>query len=182
MKIKFKSDNPKNEYDELLEVIDKARLIIKNPKKKVKLHTKMLIKNIVLCVLCIPLYFALVMLDSNNIFHLILMGVILISIVTLILMLVSTNKKINTYIENARECTLEVLDEKVIFNDKNKKLEFKWDEIKYIVVNKYSICFIPYTLPNLVVSVPVSVKEELMKSLIKLNKIEKLIDNSDMYK
>jgi hypothetical protein len=181
MKIKFKSNNPKKEYDELLEINELSKTLINNPKKKVNLHTRSLIKRLLLCVICVLLFIALIMMGTNTKMHLVLMGIILVSSIILIVMLIQTKSKINKYANEVCESTIDFSNDEINFYNKNHKCKLLWNNIKYVIINKYSICFLPYKMPNIVVSVPSSIREDIIKILIKLNKQDKLVDNSSKY-
>lgn len=68
----------------------------------------------------------------------------------------------------------------LISNEKNIKVNF--DEIERIVINRYSICFLPKQITSPMVSISTDYKNEVINELEKINHKSLVTDNSELYK
>lgn len=56
-----------------------------------------------------------------------------------------------------------------------------WDYIEHIIINKYSICVVPKSSYSILIGTDISNKDDMIKALKKYNKIDLLIDNTEIY-
>lgn len=75
-----------------------------------------------------------------------------------------------------------VLNKKgIIFEKENIKTNVDWDNIKYVLINKYTIAFISIN-DKVIVAINKLYLNEIIDGISKYNKMNLVIDNSDLYK
>ena len=182
MKLKLKVKGSKEYYDEFLQVANTCKKVSKYPNRKV---SRLTISNIKLLVVSsiLFIYFMYKLLNNNaSAFDYMIIGLLVMSILLIIVLIINANQRIKFYLNNESEETIiTVNDSEIVFKDDFKEFNLKWDNLKCIVANKYSICFIPKELPGLVASLPIECKEDLKKILKKEKKENLLIDNTKYY-
>ena len=181
MDFKIRKKRTKEEYSEYLSSSNYVKKLIKNPKKRIpsfnrKLSEYIILSVILLVVTLIEEFF--IKHDRNNYMIIVPLVIVLIS---LIIIKIMTYMETKTFSELDDYIDCSVNDKKIVFRYKKDSIESKWDNIKYIIINKYTICFIPNVLPGNFVSIPIEYKNKIIKVLKTYNKEELLIDNSKLY-
>ena len=185
----------KNYYNECLFILLNYHKIKNNPHTKVRSLSKSLfIKEIVLIVLiivtiglyyktkyipCLMVTFFILIVLGQNIYTLILVkGRIKSEIVT------KVDKKIDSKVQPKKNEIVKTKETKDSNNKKVKVVESttKWDDILYIIINKYSICYLPKKDASKIICTPIGDQEKVLKDVDKYNRRDLLIDNSDLYK
>ena len=80
------------------------------------------------------------------------------------------------------ETTFEITKKEVKVEKETQKLQLNWDSIQYIIINKYSITFLPKDETIIMIGISTEYKDEVLEEIKKLNKEELLIDNTEKYK
>ena len=190
MKIEIpKINNQKKYYGEIYTINRYIKKIIKNPELKISdivtLYTKITLILLFICIICLLLF----ILYKNKI--IITYGITL-TLVTFLMMYLTIYKlkiEIKNIIENNKAIksnNLKINKNEIIKEiniEKNiKTYTISWKELKYIIINKYTIYFIP---KNILITAPIAttneIKEELIKSLKEINKENYIIDNTNLY-
>ena len=94
-------------------------------------------------------------------------------------------KNINAYMsDETLENTFEITKEHISLENKKQNIELSFDSIKYIIINKETISFIPKEInaTSIVMFISTKYKEDVMTALKKYKKEELVIDNSKLYK
>jgi len=81
--------------------------------------------------------------------------------------------------EGTKEITIS--KSKVTYKDKNKEIGFAMDQVSWVVINKYSICFIPSQRNGALVAMPIEYKKDIVDFLKEEKLDDLLVDNSDKY-
>ena len=95
------------------------------------------------------------------------------------------NKNVNSYMnDETLENTFEITKEHISLENKKQNIELSFDSIKYIIINKETISFIPKEInaTSIVMFISTKYKEDVMTALKKYKKEELVIDNSKLYK
>jgi hypothetical protein len=71
---------------------------------------------------------------------------------------------------------------KIVYKDNEKEMISNMDQISCILINKYSICFLPKERTGVLIALPVDYKKDIVKFLKQEKLEELLVDNSDKYK
>ena len=168
-------------YDEIIYIQNNYKKILKNPEKKVKLASAnaLLLIDVSLVILII---FSLLFLFNNDFtpyfyVDIFFTVIIIIGIIYYILIKSSISK-----FKNKR------FDRKLIIREDfvrlcvgDEETELKLSEIQHIIINKYSICFIPKSDDKKIIGVNKKYKEVIVKEFEQLNKVDFIVDNSKLY-
>ena len=196
MKIEVKKEikDAKKYYDEYLYCYICSKTIIKNTNKrtdggiikKYAFLTVFLSMYIVISSYC--LINAFNEHDTTNfILNLILLIIISIYDMGCIRMFRQLNKTMEILMQDKVKENYRIItfDKKELISSYADELiiRIKYDTIKYIIINRYSISFyIVEKNSRNVLAVPIEYKEEILKAIKKYKLEEKLIDNSYLYK
>ena len=181
MRLEIKEQGSREYYNEFLYVVAKYRKLKKNPRRRVYNFTKyLIIYNIItFLMVLISLYFYLSTNDTIYMFYVgALSGVLAIQIGYLF----KCRKRINMLLNTKGVRIIEFNEDGVEYIDDDKNLRIKWDDLKYVIINKYSICMLPKATLQGFTSVSVKYKDEVINGLKKYQKESVLIDNSHFYK
>lgn len=180
MRLEVKERGSKEYYDEFLYVVSKYKKFKKNPRRKAYQFTKYLIVyNIfVLFVLLLNFYFYL---DTEKTIFMFMTGALTVSLMIQITYLVMCKKRIKSLLNPKGVRIIEFNEEGIEYIDDDKNIRVKWDDLKYVIINKYSICMLPKAILQGFTSVSIKYKEDVIKGLKKYNKEDTLIDNSHFY-
>ncbi len=184
-----------NYYNECLYILFNYNKIKNNPHTKVNSLSKiLLIKEItflILIIATIVLYVftkyipwliltaILVFLLSQNLYTHILVKNRIKSEITN-----KVEKKIENKIQTKKE---EIIQYKETKTENKKKIKIesnstKWDDVLYVIINKYTICYLPKKDPNKLICSSIDEQAKILKDLDKYNRRDLLIDNSDKYR
>ena len=68
-------------------------------------------------------------------------------------------------------------EEKLAYKDPEKEFSTEWDKIRYIVINKYTVCFLPSNLNGVLYAIPVCHADEVKEFMNSINKEDIIVDN-----
>ena len=91
-------------------------------------------------------------------------------------------KRLEMYLQNKGVKIVEFNENGVEYIDDDKNIRVKWEDIKHIIINKYTITIIPKTILNGFTSIDTKYKSEVIDTLKKYDKEELLVDNSSFYR
>ena len=176
MIIEFENRGSKEYFDEVLYIATYINKFIKKPNRKVhrltKFYTNYLIFVIIYLILMIWFYF-----KYNDLLFIFLLGFMSLLLVFVLKGLIITNKRIKYYLEEKINKTIEFDKDTIKYVDKVKTLSIDWKDVKNILINNYSIIFLPVnsTLPTIAIDKHYIGKvEEVIK---KYSKVELIINN-----
>ncbi len=185
----------KDYYNECLYILLNYSKIKNNPRTKVKSLTKvLLVREIIFIVLTIITIIAFII--SKYIPILILTSIIILllaqNMYTHILASNRIKNEMKTTITNNVKSKVtpkknEIVVTKEVKDDNNKKIKLseqksEWDDILYVIINKYTICYLPKKDATKIICASINEQERILKDIDKYNRRDLLIDNSDLYK
>ena len=181
MRLEVKERGTKEYYDEFLYVVSKYKEFKKNPRRKAYQFTKYLILcNIfVLFALLINFYFYF---DTKDLVFIFMTGALTVALIIQVVYLVMCIKRIKQLLNTKGVRIIEFNEDGVEYIDDDKNIRVKWEDLKYVIINKYSICMLPKAILQGFTSVSVKYKNDVIKGLKKYNKESLLIDNGHFYK
>lgn len=181
MKIEVKERANNEFYDEVLSVMMNYKKLITNPHTKITGLTKSSITLGLISLIMLVLSIVLFSLDNSFKTYLYLIFLfsflVCLSIIYYLMIKVRISKLKNVtgkiivniekdYIEyNSNEC--------------NYKVDFA--DIKYIIINKNTISFLPKTVGKALISLNIKYKKDVINTLAKFEKDSLIIDNSKLY-
>jgi len=181
MRLEVKESGQKEYYDEFLYIVSKYRDFKKNPRKRAYQFTKYLMFYNIVCFLAIVL-FAFIYKTLNENLYIFLSGMLIVILLFGIIYQIKYSQRIKDFMNNKGLKIVEINEKGFEYIDDEKNLRIKWEDIKYIIINKYSMCVLPKTILNGFTSISVSHKNELLEALKKYSKENLLVDNSKLYK
>lgn len=184
MRIKVNLEKVNSKYlDEIFYIKDKYRnCISKNPRQKPKSYMKEKIKWIMLLFIIIiysifTMYFSVS--KTNLVIHVVLLAL---SLIAFIINFVNYKavKLIKKNLSNKKyDIILEFTDTEVTYEEENiRKLTLSWDCIEIILVNKYSIIFIPKDNNITWLAIASDFKNEIIEAVEKYKKKNLIVDNT----
>ena len=181
MRIEVKEVGKKEYYDEFLYIFSKYKKFKKNPRRKAYQFTKYLLVYNIICFLTM-LIFVLFYIYYNDPFFLFLTGMLTVTLMIAIIYQVIYTKRINMFLNNKGVKTVDINEDGIEYIDDDKNIRVKWEDVKYVIISKYSICILPKTIMQGFTSISVKYKKELIECLNKYKKENLLVDNSSFYK
>ena len=176
-------------YDEFLSIIFiyNSKKNKKNPKQRICLYTnKIKFWLFIFGILIIHSIISIIIEPTDNTISWILSVIFLAFILGLFMyffiVFLSVKNDIKEYNSKPNNNAFLVLNKKgIIFEKENIKTNVDWDNIKYVLINKYTIAFISIN-DKVIVAINKLYLNEIMDGISKYNKMNLVIDNSDLYK
>lgn len=170
-------------YDEILYMCMFAKKIINNPQTKVKKLSK---HHVDLCLwisILLVMWYVAIILNDEVIFSWILFFFTFFLLCRAVKGYVYTKKWLKSYSEMTGVATFEITDDEVIVNKADGTVvSVKWDSIKNVIFNKYSIAFIQKEESSVVLSIGSKYADDVISTLNKFKKNSLIVDNRDLYK
>ena len=180
MEIIVNKRGPKEYYDEFLYVLYSFKKFSKNPKTKANSFTKSMTTNIVLGAIGLVLMIISYLVFKDTIFMIFIIAFVFI-LVIYVLIYMQGKKRLNDMLNDEQEKVIKINEEGVSYKDADKLYQLSWNKIKYILINKYSIAFLPSTIDTLVVSISNEYLDDILKGIEEVNKKDLIVDNRSLY-
>lgn len=181
MKLEIENRESKYFYDEVYFIVNNINKFIKRPKKKTYYLTKYLIFFDIYLIIA-SLMFILFLFMTKDTFYLVLIFLFIAASIFVFRIYKNTVKRIVMNMLEPGTKYINIDEEKIQFEDDKKILKVKWDNVSSIIINRASICILPKTLSDAIVTIGMDYKEELLKYLKKIKKDNFVVDNSNLYK
>jgi len=180
MKLEITERGENSFYDEFLYILSNYKKILINPKMKVSKLTLYALKLTIISLVFLILFTIFYILDSSFKFFIVVIGLFtfLVILGTIYYFLIRSNiKKLKN-----KEGTIVIKfnDDEIEYNSDNN-FKLKWNDINNIIINKYSISFIPKSKDNILMSIDKKYLNDVLKAINKYKKEELLVDNSQLY-
>lgn len=184
MKIVIKDKN-KSFFDECMFIQMNIKFIFKKPKRKV-----MSARSYCLSWASVGFAALLLWLSTTFVrgFRTLEMFFIMLSVLYTLILIYNyfiIRKSINSYMnDGCEESIFQITKDRICLENEKQNVELSFDSIKYIIINKETISFIPKELltTSIIMFIGTKYKEEVMTALKKYKKDELVIDNSKLYK
>ena len=180
MEIVVNKRGPKEYYDEFLYVLYSFKKFLKNPKTKANSFTKSMTFNIMLGAIGLVLMIVSYLVFKDTIFMIFIMTFVFI-LVIYILIYMQGKKRLNQMMSDEQEKIIKIDEEGVTYKDADKLFQLSWNKIKYILINKYSISFLPSTADMIMVSISNEYLDDILKAIEEVNKKDLIVDNRSLY-
>ena len=169
MKLEITKRGSKEFYDEVLYVISKYKDIVSNSNIKIHGLRKDAISlgliSLILSIITLLMYFFN---KSNKMFMYIGYFFIFLVILSIVYYLI-INIRINKLREPDDKIIIKFDNKKIYYSRSNMKYDIGWKDIKYILINKYSISFIPRDKNNILLSISTEYKDKVIDAINKYN-------------
>ncbi len=180
MKLEIKEKPTKNFYNEILYVQTNYKKILKNPSKKVKKLTTSILLYLLTALVAILISLYFYMQDKpHNIFQYYAFFFLILFIFAFFYLLL-VNRRLNQLVDYSKknQSTISIDNNNISLIKDKSTVSITWDSLQSIVINKYSIIFLPKDISSLYIAINTEYKEEILK-VIKKYKKEKLIQDNN---
>ena len=184
MKIEIK-EKDKNFFDECLYIRTYINKVMKKPKKKVCAASKFFLRGLILYIIYSLIFIIWGIVEGFDVTKIICSVVFVWFTCIMIYNNYIIRKNINMYMnDGAIKSEFEINEKAIILKNNDKSIELNWDLVKYVIINKESISFIPITqtFDSIVMFISTKYKDDVMDAIKKYKKEELVIDNSNLYK
>lgn len=178
MEIRINDSGSKDYYGEVLAVMSNYGKLVKNPRQKIRgLHKQaMMLTGIALVFLVV--FSILYAMDRSYILYFYIVVIFAVALVLGIIYNILINRRISQLKNPGADKRLVIENDHVELSIDGEKTRLLISEIQYILINNYSIAFLPQNINSKMIAVNVAHKNEILNSINEKNII---IDNSDLY-
>lgn len=178
MEIRINDSGSKDYYGEVLAVMSNYGKLVKNPRQKIRgLHKQaMMLTGIALVFLLV--FSILYAMDMSYTLYFYIIIIFAVALVLGIIYNILINRRISQLKNPGADKRLVIEKDYVEMNIDSEKTRLLMSEIQYILINNYSIAFLPQNINSKMIAVNVTHKNEILNSINEKNII---IDNSDLY-
>lgn len=178
MEIRINDSGSKDYYGEVLAVMSNYGKLVKNPRQKIRgLHKQaMMLTGIALVFLLV--FSILYAMDMSYTLYFYIIIIFAVALVLGIIYNILINRRISQLKNPGADKRLVIENDHVELSIDSEKTRLLISEIQYILINNYSISFLPQNINSKMIAVNVAHKNEILNSINEKNII---IDNSDLY-
>ena len=178
MEIRINDSGSKDYYGEVLAVMSNYGKLVKNPRQKIRgLHKQaMMLTGIALVFLLV--FSILYAMDMSYTLYFYIVIIFAVALVLGIIYNILINRRISQLKNPGADKRLVIENDHVEMSIDGEKTRLLMSEIQYILINNYSIAFLPQNISSKMIAVGVAHKNEILNSINEKNII---IDNSDLY-
>lgn len=178
MEIRINDSGSKDYYGEVLAVMSSYGKLVKNPRQKIRgLHKQaMMLTGIALVFLLV--FSILYAMDMSYTLYFYIIIIFSVALVLGIIYNILINRRISQLKNPGADKRLVIENDHVELSIDSEKTRLLISEIQYILINNYSIAFLPQNINSKMIAVNVAYKNEILNSINEKNII---IDNSDLY-
>ena len=109
--------------------------------------------------------------------HLMVAGMLVLLLILYARYYVSVEKRIKTFMSDEGSKTIEFTDEYVGYKDDSKDIRIKWDDVSCILFARYTICFIPKNLSDILISISREYEDEVLQGLREAGRDDLIVEN-----
>lgn len=181
--VEIKDVKYKSKYlDETFYIVNHYKQLVNNPQKKIIPYAR----ERIYIILGISAFIIITLLIFNIglAFNCFFIGFLFLAIIVYLKDIFLAHKYISSRSKREANAILIIDDEKIVFTNNNDHItyECKWEDIKFILVSKYSISFIPISNENVrfLISVPIDYKNACFELFEKYKKMELVTENKNV--
>ncbi len=178
MEINIDNNSSSKYYDEVLSVMSNYKKLVNNPNQKIssiRRHATILTGiSLVFLVIFAILYAR----DTTYSLYMYVVVIFAVALVLGIIYYLLINRRINNFRDVSSAKKLIVENDFVELHIGNEKTRLEMSEIQYILINNYSICFLPVNVNSKMIAVNVKYKDSILKAIGNKSLV---VDNSSLY-
>ena len=165
-------------YNEVLAIVSNYKKLVKNPRQKIKGVNRQAITLTVISVAFLVVFSFLYLQNRSNTLYLIVVAIFAIAFVLGIIYNVLIRKRISKLKNKSSDRKLVIEDDYVELTVGNEKSRLEMSEIQYVLINKYSISFIPNKANSTLIAIGISYRDDVLNNFARK---ELIVDNSSLY-
>lgn len=178
MEIEINKIGSSNYYNEVLAVMSNYKKLVKNPRQKIR---RLNIQALVLTgisIVFLVIFTVFYLQSRSNVMYLAVIIIFAVAFVLGIIYNALIIRRLSKFKNNDADKTLVIEDDYVELVVGNERTRLEMSEIQYIIINKYSICFLPREINSTMIAINIRYKDSVMNAIS--NK-EIIVDNSSLY-
>ena len=165
-------------YNEVLAIVSDYKKLVKNPRQKIKGVNRQAITLTVISVAFLVVFSFLYLQNRSNTLYLIVVAIFAIAFVLGIIYNVLIRRRISKLKNRGSDRKLVIEEDYVELTVGNEKSRLEMSEIQYVLINKYSISFIPNKANSTLIAIGISYREDVLNNFARK---ELIVDNSILY-
>ncbi|WP_458406247.1 hypothetical protein [Methanobrevibacter sp.] len=178
MEIGIDKIGSKEYYGEVLSVMSNYAKLVKNPNQKIRPLTAQAIILTVISLVFLVIFTILYIQDQSYALYFYVVLIFAVAFILGIIYYILINRRISNLKNISGDRKLIIEDDFVEMNVGDEKTRLEISQIKYVIINKYSISFLPQNNSLKLIAVSVDYKEEILKAIKDKNIV---VDNSNLY-
>ena len=165
-------------YNEVLAIVSNYKKLVDNPRQKIKGLNRQAITLTVISVAFLVVFSVLYLQNRSNTLYLIVVAIFAVAFVLGIIYNVLIRRRISKFKNKGSDRKLVIEEDYVELTVGNEKSRLEMSEIQYVLINKYSISFIPNKPNSTLIAIGISYKEDVLNNF---SHKELIVDNSSLY-
>lgn len=165
-------------YNEVLAIVSNYKKLADNPRQKIKGLNRQAITLTVISVAFLVVFSFLYLQNRSNTLYLIVVVIFAIAFVLGIIYNILIRRRISKLKNRDSDRKLVIEDDYVELTVGNEKSRLEMSEIQYVLINRYSISFIPNKANSTLIAIGISYREDVLNSFARK---ELIVDNSSLY-
>ena len=165
-------------YNEVLAIVSNYKKLVKNPRQKIKGVNRQAITLTVISVAFLVVFSFLYLQNRSNTLYLIVVAIFAIAFVLGIIYNVLIRRRISKFKNRGSDRKLVIEEDYVELTVGNEKSRLEMSEIQYVLINKYSISFIPNKANSTLIAIGISYRDDVLNNFARK---ELIVDNSSLY-
>lgn len=165
-------------YNEVLAIVSNYKKLVENPRQKIKGLNRQAITLTVISVAFLVVFSFLYLQNRSNTLYLIVVAIFAVAFVLGIIYNVLIRRRISKFRNKGSDRKLVIEDDYVELTVGNEKSRLEMSEIQYVLINKYSISFIPNKANSTLIAIGISYKSDVLNNFARK---ELIVDNSSLY-
>lgn len=165
MEINIDKNTSSSYYDEVLSVMSNYKKLVKNPNQKIASIKRQATILTGISLVFLVIFTILYAMDMTYTLYLYIVVIFAVSLVLGIIYYLLINRRINSFknVDSAKKLVVENDHVEMHVGDEKTRLEMS--EIQSILINRYSICFLPASANSKMIAVDVKYKDSILKPL-----------------
>lgn len=165
-------------YNEVLAIVSNYKKLVDNPRQKIKGLNRQAITLTVISVAFLVVFSVLYLQNRSNTLYLIVVAIFAVAFVLGIIYNVLIRRRISKFKNRGSDRKLVIEEDYVELTVGNEKSRLEMSEIQYVLINKYSISFIPNKPNSTLIAIGISYREDVLNNF---SHKELIVDNSSLY-
>ena len=165
-------------YNEVLAIVSNYKKLVDNPRQKIKGLNRQAITLTVISVAFLVVFSVLYLQNRSNTLYLIVVAIFAVAFVLGIIYNVLIRRRISKFKNRGSDRKLVIEDDYVELTVGNEKSRLGMSEIQYVLINKYSISFIPNKTNSTLIAIGIRYREDVLNNF---SHKELIVDNSSLY-
>ena len=165
-------------YNEVLAIISNYKNLVENPRQKIKGLNRQAITLTVISVAFLVVFSVLYLQNRSNTLYLIVVAIFAVAFVLGIIYNILIRRRISKFRNKGSDRKLVIEDDYVELTVGNEKSRLEMSEIQYVLINKYSISFIPNKANSTLIAIGIRYRGDVLNNF---SHKELIVDNSSLY-